>query len=198
MKASELGAVVVAGLLWAGMVPAVAADPPPIVKSRCALCHGEKGESTSEEFPRLAGQHEAYLVKELGDFKAGRRQSIMQRFVKGVPDDDILAIARYYAAQPATAQSGTDTEVAAIGRYLHLKGNPASGVPACKSCHGEAAHGTDRLPRLAGQHVGYLERQIREFTQRKRTNDNEVMHTVVEKLTPLEVRGLAHYLASLP
>jgi cytochrome c553 len=66
------------------------------------------------------------------------------------------------------------------------------------ACHGEAARGTPQLPRLAGQNADYLERQLREFTQRKRTNDNAVMHEVAEKLSPFEARALAEYLARLP
>jgi cytochrome c553 len=191
----------IAILLAAGipaLAPAQAPEPPSVVKSRCALCHGARGETTSDEFPRLAGQHEAYLAKEMGDFRAGRRESIMQRFVKSLSDDEIAAIARYYAAQPVPPPSGAPTELAAFGKYLYLKGNTYSGVPACKACHGDAAHGTAQLPRLAGQHVAYLERQVKEFTQRKRTNDNAVMHTIAEKLTALETRALAEYLASLP
>jgi len=115
-----------------------------------------------------------------------------------VRDDDIPAIARYFAAQSAPPATARDAELAAVGRYIHLHGNKWSGVPACKVCHGENAHGTPQLPRLAGQNEAYLERQIREFTQRKRTNDNEVMHAVAEKLTAFEARAVAEYLSGLP
>ena len=172
--------------------------PPAVVTSKCAMCHGERGESVSEEFPRLAAQHESYIAKELRDFKAGNRQGLMVRFAKALSDDEIAAVARYYAAQPAQPHQAAQPDLAAFGRFIHLRGNPYSGVPACKTCHGEAAHGTAQLPRLAGQHAAYLERQVKEFTQRKRTNDNEVMHAVAGKLTPLEVRAVAEYLASLP
>ena len=166
-------AALAAGAAWA-QAPTV----PAVVATKCALCHGEKGESASEEFPRLASQHEAYLAKELRDFRAGRREGLMVRMARGLSEDDIVAIARYYAAQPAPPASAAQTELAVVGRFIHLRGNSWSGVPACKVCHGEAAHGTAQLPRLAGQNVAYLERQVREFTQRKRTNDNEVMHAV--------------------
>jgi cytochrome c553 len=182
-------------LCWAQSVPT---EPPPVVKARCATCHGMRGETVSEDFPRLAAQHEAYLAKELRDFQTGARDSIMNRFAKGLSEADITALARYFALQPAPAPSGSATELAAVGKYLYEKGNVYAGVPACKACHGERAHGTESLPRLAGQHASYLEREIKEFTQRKRTNDNAVMHTVAEKLTALEVRAVAEYLATLP
>lgn len=186
-------ALALAALSAHAQVPGVAET----VKKRCAMCHGEKGESMAEDFPRLAGQHEAYLAKELQDFRAGRREGPMVRMAKGLSDGDIAALAKYYAAQPAPP-SAARTELHDVGRFVHLRGNPYSQIPACKVCHGENAHGSDTLPRLAGQNAAYLERQIREFTQRKRTNDNEVMHVIAERLTPLEVRAVAEYLASLP
>lgn len=167
------------------------------VTKRCAMCHGEKGESMAEDFPRLAGQHESYLAKQLKDFRDGRREGPMVRMARGLSDGDIAALAKYYAAQPAPP-SAARTELHDVGRFVHLRGNPYSQIPACKACHGEGAHGTATLPRLAGQNAAYLERQIREFTQRKRTNDNEVMHVIAERLTPLEARAVAEYLASLP
>jgi cytochrome c553 len=177
---------------------AQAPTAPAVVKTKCAVCHGEKGEAISEDFPRLAGQHEAYIAKELRDYKSGAREGIMVRMARGLSDDDIVAVARYYAAQSAPAPAAPPSEMAAVGRYIYLHGNKYSGVPACKACHGEAALGTPQLPRLAGQHAAYLERQVKEFTQRKRTNDNEIMHAVAQKLTPLETRAVAEYLAGLP
>lgn len=192
--------ILVAVLVLGGPLPASGQAPaaPAVVSSKCAVCHGERGEAVSEEFPRLAAQHEAYLAKELRDFKSGDRTGIMARMVRGLSDEDIAAVARYYAAQPAAPSSAAQSEIAAVGRFIHLRGNPYSGIPACKACHGEAAHGTAQLPRLAGQHAAYLERQVKEFTQRKRTNDNEVMHAVAQKLTPLEIRAVAEYLSGLP
>ena len=171
---------------------------PAVVNMKCVLCHGEKGDTSSDGFPRLVGQHEIYLAKQLRDFQSGARDGIMARMAKGLSADDITAIARYYAMQPASAATSAPSELAAVGRYIYQHGNSYSGIPACKGCHGEAAHGTTHLPRLAGQHANYLERQVKDFTQRKRTNDNEVMHSVAEKLTALETRAVAEYLASLP
>ncbi|MBX3674564.1 MAG: cytochrome c4 [Burkholderiales bacterium] len=188
-----------AALAALAAVGALARPPevPEAVFKRCATCHGEQGESIAEDFPRLAGQHEAYLAKELDDFRAGRREGPMVRMARGLTDAQVAALAKYYASQPVPPPA-PKTELHDVGRYLYRKGNPWSGVPACKACHGEAARGTEKLPALAGQHAAYLEREIREFTSRARTNDNEVMHTVSQKLTALEVRALAEYLASLP
>lgn len=181
-------------LLCSAQAPA----PPAVVQDKCSLCHGEAGETASEDFPRLSGQHEAYLLRQLRDFRSGRRKGLMARMVRGLSEEDLGAIARYFAAQPVPPPTLAPTEKAAIGRSLHMDGKPGDGMPACKSCHGEAAHGTAQLPRLAGQNADYLERQLKDFTQRKRTNDNAVMHEVAERLTPQEARAVAEYLASQP
>jgi cytochrome c553 len=171
---------------------------PAAVTAKCAVCHGDAGETAGEDFPRLSGQNEKYLAKQLSDFRAGNRTGLMVRQAKGLSDADITAIARYYAAQPVPAPTAAPSDKAAAGRSIYVKGKPTSRVPACMTCHGEAAHGTPLLPRLAGQHADYLERQLKDFNLRKRTNDNAVMHEVAEDLTPAEMRAVAEYLASLP
>ena len=80
----------------------------------------------------------------------------------------------------------------------YAKGNPYSGVAACASCHGPAAHGTESLPRLAGQQALYLENQLKDFNKRARSNDNAVMHAVASKLTELEIKALSEYLSAAP
>ncbi len=168
-----------------------------IIGGKCFLCHGMNGESTSELFPRLAGQHAEYVAKQLRDFQAGRRTSQMSEFAKGLSEADMLALGHYYEKQAGQPHEVTDADLAGMGRYLYLKGNTYSGLPACASCHGPKALGTSALPRLAGQHAEYTVRQLKEFNKRTRTNDNAVMHVIASQLTELEARGLAEYLASL-
>jgi len=108
------------------------------------------GRDRERGIPAPGGQHEAYLAKELRDFQSGNREGIMVRMARGLSADDIAAIARYYASQPASSPQGPPSELAAVGKFLYHRGNPYSGIPACKGCHGEAAHGSALLPRLAG------------------------------------------------
>lgn len=169
-----------------------------LVETRCALCHGPEGESASAIYPRLAAQHPEYMAKQLKDFRDGRRKSeAMAEMVKDLTDDEITALAAYFAAKPAKARRTRDADLAAVGKYIYASGNPYSGVPACASCHGPAAHGTVQLPRLAGQHPAYLETQLKEFNKRARTNDNAIMHTIATKLTELEVVAVSVYLGGL-
>ncbi len=169
-----------------------------IVSSRCALCHGPEGESASAVYPRLAAQHPDYIVKQLKDFRDGRRKSdTMSDMAKDLKDDEIVALAEYFSGKKTAVRQPGDTDFAAVGKFIFQRGNPYSGVPACASCHGPNGHGTHRLPRLAGQHRAYIEVQLKEFSQRERTNDNAVMHTVAAKLTELETRAVAIFISGL-
>jgi cytochrome c553 len=169
-----------------------------IVKGQCSMCHGEQGESSSPVFPRLAGQHAAYVARQLADYKSGRRQSsTMQPMVEALTAADFPALGAYFEKQPTSAHPVADPELAQVGRYIYLRGNAESGVPACASCHGETGQGTETLPRLAGQHARYTERQLKLFEKRERTNDNAVMHTVAAKLTALEIKAVASYVSGL-
>ena len=169
-----------------------------IIASRCALCHGPEGQSASAVYPRLAAQHPDYIMKQLKDFRDGRRKSdTMEDMVKGLQDEDIAGLAAFFASRKAASRQPGDIDFAAVGKFIFQRGNPYSGVPACASCHGANGHGTQQLPRLAGQHPAYLEIQLKEFSKRERTNDNAVMHTVASKLTELETRAVAIFIGGL-
>lgn len=169
-----------------------------IVDSRCVLCHGREGESASAIYPRLAAQHPDYLLKQLKDFRDGRRKSdTMSDMVKGMKDEEFRGLAAWFSTRKPGFRQPADADLAGVGKYIFTKGNSFSGVPACVSCHGANGHGTQQLPRLAGQHPAYLEGQLKEFGNRERTNDNAVMHSVASKLTALEIRSVAVYIGSL-
>jgi len=188
-------------LLAAGSVQAApdVAGAKALVERKCSVCHGVNGESSGEYFPRLAGQHAEYIVKQLHDFKEGRREGQeMSRFAKNLSDEMIEGLALYFAEKKIPPQPPSDRELAGVGRYIFNHGNRYSGVPACKDCHGPGGEGTPRLPRLAGQRSLYIERQLKDFNKRARTNDNEVMHLVASKLTELELMAVAQYISSLP
>lgn len=183
--------------------PAFAADAPgtrakPIIESRCSLCHGMAGESASAIYPRLAAQHPDYLVKQLQDFRDGRRKSdTMSEMAKGLADEEIRELAAWFSTRLPAARRIGDTELAAVGKYIYSKGNRFSGVAACATCHGEKGHGTQQLPRLAGQHPAYLETQLKEFGKRERTNDNAIMHSIASKLTELEMHAVSVFLGGM-
>jgi cytochrome c553 len=168
-----------------------------IAGGSCFLCHGAQGESTSEIFPRLAGQHAEYIAKQLQAFKSGQRKSTtMADMVAKLTPDEMQALGRYYEKMPTQPTPAKEPQLAAMGQYIYQNGNKYSGVPACASCHGPDAQGTATLPRLASQIPGYIHTQLKSFNKRDRTNDNAVMHAVVEKMTELEMVAVAEYVSS--
>ena len=168
-----------------------------IVEEKCHICHGMEGESSSAVYPRLAGQHEEYIAKQLADFQTGRREGTMTEMSQGLTPEEMVALGKYFATQPVKPHRIRDKEFAAVGKFLYMRGNKYSGVTACKSCHGEKGLGTKQLPRLAGQHKRYVADQLTEFNERKRTNDNAIMHSIASKLTELEIQALANYISGM-
>lgn len=169
-----------------------------IVQGKCFICHGAAGESSSPVFPRLAGQNAAYVARQLADYKSGRRKSsAMQPMVEDLTAADMQALGEWFASRPTMGHPVADSDLAGVGRFVYMRGNPYSGVAACATCHGADGHGSTTLPRLAGQHAQYTENQIRQFDKRERTNDNAVMHAIASKLSELEVKAVAAYLSGL-
>ena len=168
-----------------------------IVGGNCAICHGEQGESTSELFPRLAGQHWEYIAKQLGNFKSGERKSReMAQMVSKLKPDEMQAVGRYFEKQQLPKEPVRDAALAAKGELIYKGGNPANGLPPCASCHGADALGAATLPRLAGQTALYTETQLQRFDRRERTNDNAAMQMVARSMTAAEMSAVAHYLES--
>ncbi len=194
---------VMAGVLAVGILPARGADvdlrrAAEIVAERCSLCHGAEGASASPVYPRLAGQHAEYVAKQLADFKSGKRKNeTMKPQAESLSETEMTSLGAFFESRKTTARKAPDADLAAMGRLIFHKGNRFSGVPACATCHGDRGLGTVRLPRLAGQHPRYIEDQLKQFTQRERTNDNAIMHTVASKLTELETNAVAEYIATL-
>lgn len=168
-----------------------------IVADRCHLCHGTEGEASSAIYPRIAGQHQEYIIKQLTDFRSGKRKGTMNEMAADLKDEEIIALADYFSAKPPLTHRIRDTELEAVGKYIFTKGNKYSGVAACASCHGENGEGNHSLPRLAGQHKRYVAGQLEDFNQRTRTNDNAIMNSIASQLTELEINAVALYVSGL-
>ena len=195
----RLGAAVSLGCTL--LLPAVASGQADEARARkivagvCFLCHGMEGESTSELFPRLAGQHGEYIAKQLANFKSGKRKSTaMADMVAKLSPDDMASLGRYFEKMVVPREAAKEPDLAGVGKYIYHNGNRFSGVPACAGCHGSDAMGTASLPRLASQYAPYIESQLQQFNSRERNNDNAVMHSIVAKMTALEIAAVAQYL----
>ena len=185
---------------------ALAQDKPPAAVSQvCAACHGPDGNSTAPANPKLAGQAPEYLAKQLRDFKAAagkkpRRESpVMNGMAAGLSDDDVQAVASYYAAQALKPAAASDKALAAEGQKLWRGGDSARGVPACAGCHGPTGAGIPgEFPRLGGQYAEYVGAQLQAFRSGARGNDpNGMMRAVAAHLSDAQIRALADYAAGL-
>ena len=191
--ATTLAALALCGNAWAQADEARAKK---ISGGSCFLCHGAQGESTSEVFPRLAGQDAQYIAKQLAAFKSGARKSTaMADMAAKLTPDEMLALGTFYQKMELPKEEPKDPQLAGMGHYLFHNGNKFSGVPACVACHGVNAEGSANLPRLGRQFAGYIETQLKQFNKRDRNNDNAVMHMVAEKMTELEMHAVAEYLS---
>ncbi len=171
----------------------------PIVNSVCVSCHGPDGNGPVPSFPRLAGQQADYILKQLKDFKANKRQSeIMAPIVANLSDDDVANLASFFSKQKPVPAPAGDPELLAKGKNVFEEGNTTSGVPACSGCHGPNGGGSPAYPRIASQHVEYTLDQLKQFATGKRKNDKHLMQAVASRLTEEETTAVAHYIASLP
>jgi cytochrome c553 len=171
-----------------------------IAVGTCAACHGWRGHSIAPKFPVLAAQHANYLLAQLQAFRSQTRgdpDALGYMYGMAAPLDDSMmtALAAYYSQQgPAPGERG-DEALMARGMQLYQNGDTAAGIPPCAACHGPHAEGTDMFPRLAGQHVEYLMKQLRSFQNNLR--NVAIMHGVAQGLRVGDMRAVATYLQSL-
>lgn len=176
---------------------------PRVVRERCARCHGVDGRGRGVgAFPKLAGQHEAYLYNAMRAFASGRRHSgIMEPVVAGLTDNEIRELARYYAGlEPAVGAHGGLQQGVARGRDIAHRGIPSQRVPACIDCHGpKEPHPRREYPMLAGQYAAYVVLQLELFQNGNRGGSPyaHLMNEVAPKLTPQQIRDVAAYYDSL-
>lgn len=189
--------------------PAAAAAPakvakPDLVKGGasfaavCAACHGADGNSGTPENPKLAQQHPEYLVKQLQEFKSGKRKSaIMQGFASTLSDDDMKNVAYWVTANKAKAGFAKDKELVALGERIYRGGVQDRQIAACAGCHSPTGAGIpSQYPRLSGQHAAYTAAQLTAFRDGARKNSIP-MTQVAAKLNDREIRALADYIAGL-
>ncbi len=170
-----------------------------LIRRECSTCHGTHGVSVSPMFPNLAKQQAAYLEAQLKGFRDHSRadphaQAYMWGMAAQLTDAVIADIAAYFAGQPPAKGTPGDPAEVAAGKKIYEEGIPGQHVPACQSCHGDKAQGNGPFPRLAGQHRGYLERQLEAFAANLRAN--AIMHENSKNLTALQISQVAAYLSA--
>ena len=169
----------------------------------CAGCHGVDGAGNADNgVPLLAGLPQAYLTKQIEDFKSGARASpIMAPIAKALVAADTESASKYYAEleRPKIKAAAADPAVLARGEAIATGGAWERQVPACFKCHGEGGRGvTPHFPPLAGQHASYVSAQIKAWRDGTRKNDpQQLMKTLTDKLTDEEIDAVSQYIGSL-
>lgn len=166
----------------------------------CAACHGSDGNSLSDGFPKLAGQHESYIVKQLMDFKQGnRKNAIMAPMVANLSEQDMADLGAYFASQK-TAPGAVSEDLVAAGEQIYRGGNKETGLPACMACHGPNGSGMPaaKWPKLASQYSAYVETQLHAFAKGERSNDpNGMMRDIASKMSDDEIKAVSAYVFGL-
>jgi cytochrome c553 len=164
----------------------------------CASCHGAAGNSAIATNPKLAGQVEAYVYKQLVDFTTpSRNQPIMTTYAKALSDDEKKNIAAYLGTQKPGAGAARNKDSVELGRKIYRGGIADKGVAACASCHGATAAGIPaQYPRLAGQHQDYTVAQLEAFKSGARSN-SAPMSALAKRLSTDEMKAVADYIAGI-
>ena len=164
----------------------------------CASCHSADGNSSIAANPKLAQQHPEYILKQLQDFKSGKRKSaIMKPFASALSDEDMRNIAFFVGSKKIKEGFAKDKDTVALGEKIFRGGLSDRQVPACAGCHSPNGAGMPaQYPRLQGQHADYTTAQMVAFREGQRTN-NPVMNGVAAKLNDREIKAVADYIAGL-
>lgn len=176
----------------------------------CAGCHGEDGNSPADTFPKLAGQHASYIVKQLVAFKSGeRKDAMMAALASSLSEQDMQDAAAFYASQKVSPNAKTEADAAdkedaaallIEGRNLYRNGNLATQVSACIACHGPFGDGNKpaAFPLIKSQHTAYLIKTLTDFKTDLRSNNPEnMMHMIAKKMSEREIKAVSVFLSNL-
>ena len=164
----------------------------------CAACHSADGSRGSPAQPILQGQHPDYLVKQLTEYKSGKRDNpIMKGFASALSEADMKNVAAFYSSKQAKPGFAKSKDFVALGEKIYRGGIAERGVPACAACHSPTGAGIpSQYPRISGQHADYTEAQLVAFRGGARKN-SPVMTGVVAKMNDREIKAVADYVAGL-
>lgn len=169
-----------------------------IVAGVCAACHAADGNSMIPANPKLAQQHPEYILKQLQEFKSGKRANpVMMGFAAQMSPEDMRNVAYFVASKTASPGFAKEKETVALGEKIYRGGIADRQIAACAGCHGPNGSGMPaQYPRLSGQHADYTVSQLTQFRDGIRKN-NLQMTQVAAKLNDREIKAVADYIAGL-
>lgn len=200
-----------AALVGAGLVQA--ADAPAAFKpgdatagqakaATCGACHGADGNPSSSQYPKLAGQGEDYVARQVDLIKSGKRQNaVMMGFIANLSVQDMHDIGAYFFSK-ASLPGVADAKYVARGEALYRGGDATIGVPACMACHGPDGRGNPGAiyPQLAGQYADYVSAKLKDFRSGKGFSDDDrgkIMTVVTKGLSDDDIAALSSYVEGL-
>jgi cytochrome c553 len=196
-----LSVALLAGLAHASeSKPAFKADPAKgqVLSAACQACHVADGTRGLAANPILQGQHPEYLVKQLTEFKAGKRKNaIMTGMAAPLGEEDMKHIAAFYGSKKALEGAARDKTTVTLGEQIYRGGIAAKQVPACAGCHSPNGAGIPaQYPRVGGQHAEYAQAQLLAFRAGERANSVQ-MTSIAAKMNDAEIKAVADYVAGL-
>jgi cytochrome c553 len=200
-----LGVLIGAGLAHAetpGNLLLGDADAGASKAAACGACHGMDGNSVDPTYPKLAGQNEAYIVRQLKHFKDGQRVNpIMAPFAMTLSEQDMHDLGAFFADKQATPGQ-TDEVFVERAEQLYRAGDAKLGVPACMACHGPSGRGMAGAgyPQLSGQWTDYVVAKFGEWrlgTVWGSDENAQVMPEIAKRLSDQDIAALASYAQGL-
>jgi cytochrome c553 len=168
----------------------------------CGACHGMDGNSTDAQYPKLAGQSEAYIVHQLNSFKSGKRQNpIMLGMATPLSEQDMHDIGAYFASK-SSLPGVADQALVERGEQLYRQGDTSKGVPACMACHSIDGRGNPgaMYPQLTSQHAQYIEATLKAWhdgTVWGEDAHSQIMPGIAKKLDEKDIAAVASYVEGL-
>lgn len=172
------------------------------VTSVCAACHGADGNSVDPQYPKLAGQHAAYIEHQLESFQSGKRANSIMSGMASMLSKQGNANVAAYLSQQKTSPGVVDTDQAALGKSIYDNGVAAVGLPSCESCHGPKGLGDSAklYPVIAGQHAQYVEQVLTGWHNGQAWGDGphaKLALSVGQKLTVEQIHAIAAYVQGM-
>ncbi|MEI7035485.1 c-type cytochrome [Fulvimonas yonginensis] len=168
----------------------------------CGACHGMDGNSSDAQYPKLAGQHESYIVRQLTHFKAGQRQNpIMMGMAAPLSEQDMHDLGAYFASKQSLP-GVADAALVSQGEQLFRQGDADRGIPACMACHSIDGRGNPGAgyPQLTSQHAQYVEKTLKAWHDGTTWGDDaqaKIMPAIAQKLDDKDIAALASYIEGL-
>ncbi|EXU80495.1 c-type cytochrome [Comamonas aquatica] len=161
------------------------------VAAVCANCHADQNGKAILEVPYLDGQNPAYLVEQIRQFSQGlRKNTFMEGILKAMSRDEMVGMVLFYEKEPLPARPPKDAVLVAQGKAYFER--------ICVNCHGTDGRGNERLPRIAGQHTGYVQMTLTRYREGSRVRSDPNMAFVTKGMSDQDIRAVASYLATMP